>query len=245
MKQLFLVIFIFTTINTKIFAVRPFITDDAAIVGAGLLQLETWALFDIQSGEYWMMWAYGPSKKMEVAIGSIFGYDKSEYGRKDFTFALPLLEMKYLFCEYQPNKPPGVALVLGTFLPIGKGEFVAPGYGLYSFLAVTQCFGKDENVLIHGNIGANYLYSNNENQFISIWGIGTQIKAYKNLHFVGEFISGDPYVPGTGLSYHTGFRYFISDLIQIDATIGQGIAGENKDIFHAGFGLRLVLAPFE
>jgi len=237
MKKLFLAVILLTVVATKAFAVRPFITDDAAIIGFRQFQLETWTLFSNSSGEYWMMWAYGLHNRMEVAVGSILGYDQS----RKFTYALPLLEMKYLFREYQPNKPPGVALVTGTFLPVGKGDFVPAGYGAYSFLAVTQCFGENEDVLIHGNIGANWLYSNKKNQFLPIWGIGAQIRAYRGLHLVGELISGDPYVPGTGIAFQTGFRYFISDLIQIDATIGQGIAGKNKLPFWGGFGLRLVI----
>jgi len=241
MKNLFLTILIFTVITvnaTKVYAVRPFITDDAAVVGQRLLQLETWALFDKNTGEHWIMWALGPTDKLEVSMGAVYGYVQNK-NHTNFSFALPLLEVKYLLHEYQPDKLPGVALVGGTFLPMGKGEFAHTGYGFYSFLAITQCLGKDENVLIHGNIGVNYL--RDKNQFISFWGLGTQIKTYKGLHFVAEIISGDPYVPETGLVYQTGFRHFISEFIQIDATIGQGLAGENKVPFWCGFGARFVM----
>ena len=124
-KQLLIITFILTTISTTTFAVRPFITDDAAVIGHRLFQLETWALIDNSAGEYWMMWAYGPTKRLEVAIGSIFGYDKSRTGRPEFTFATPLLEAKYLFREYETGKFPGIALAVGTFLPTGRGDFVA------------------------------------------------------------------------------------------------------------------------
>jgi len=235
MKRLFSTIFIFTIIAIKIYAVRPFITDDAAVVGRGLIQLETWTLFQKNSGEHWIMWAYGPSDKLEVAIGAIYGYN-----HQNFTFAVPLLEAKYLFHEYQSGKLPGIALATGTFLPAGKGAFVPSGYGAYGFLALTQCFGQDENVLIHGNLGVNYLRNNNENRFIGFWGLGTQIRTYKGWHLVGEIMSGDPYVPGTGLTYQTGVRYFVNDNIQLDATVGQGIAGEQKVPFWWGVGARFV-----
>jgi hypothetical protein len=92
-------------------------------------------------------------------------------------------------------------LAAGTFLPAGKGAFIPQGYGAYSFLAVTQCFGEDENVLIHGNIGVNY-------------------------------------------AYQAGFRYFISDLIQVDAEFGQGLSGKEKIPFWLGFGARFVIPKF-
>ena len=245
MKRLLLTIFILVVILIKMYAVRPFITDDAAVTGNRQFQLETWALFDKFSGQHWNMLAYGFQDQLEVALGAVLGYDRSTPKHSKFSYAVPLLEMKYLFYKYQPNKLPGIALAAGSFLPSGKGAFVPPGYGAYSFLTATQCFGKDENVLIHGNIGVNYLYANSKNQFVAFWGVGTQIKTYKGLHFVGEVISSDPYVSGKDLAYQTGFRYFINDLIQVDAEIGQGITGKNKIPFWGGFGARFVITKFE
>ena len=242
MRKLFLISLILIITATKTYAVRPFITDDAAVVGHRLFQLETWTLFDKYSGQHWNMLAYGPHKRLEVAIGAVWGYERLQPGQLKFSYAMPLLETKFLFHEYRPNKPPGVALAVGTFLPVGKGGFVPQGYGSYAFLAVTQCFGKDENVLIHGNIGVNYLYVNKDNQFLPVWGVGTQIRAYKGLHVVGEIVAGDPYVPGTGLAYQAGFRYFINDLIQVDVEVGQGLAGKNKVPFWIGCGARFVMA---
>ena len=242
MKQRLLITIILFAFASKTYAVRPFITDDAAVICHRLWQLETWTLFDRFSGQHWSMLAYGLHEGLEVAVGAVWGYDRPQSRSTDFSFAAPLLEAKYLFREYQPGKFPGVALAAGTFLPSGKGEFRAPGYGAYSFLAATQCFGDNEDVLIHGNIGGKYLRVNNENQFTAIWGIGTQIRAYRGFHLVGEIIAGDPYVPGTGMAYHVGFRHFISDLVQLDASIGQGMGGKIKVPFWAGFGARIVMA---
>ena len=245
MKKKLLISFILFAFATKTFAVRPFITDDAAVIGHRLVQLETWALFEKVYGQHWAMLAYGFQNRLEVAVGALWGYERPQPEQSKLSFAMPLLEAKYLFREYQSGKPPGVALAAGTFLPVGKGGFVAPGYGAYGFMAVTQCFGKNEDVLIHGNIGVNYLYADKGNQFLPIWGLGAQIRAYKGWHLVGEIIAGDPYVPGTGTAYHAGFRYFVSDLFQLDASIGQGIAGENKVPFWAGFGARFVMTGFD
>jgi len=242
-KKLLMALFLFA-IATKTFAVRPFITDDAAVTGHRLVQLETWALFEKVYGQHWTMLSFGFHNKLEVAVGALWGYDKPQPGQSKLSFAMPLLEAKYLFREYQSGKPPGIALSAGTFLPGGKGEFVAPGYGAYSLLIATQCFGNNEDVLIHGNLGLNYLYADKGNQFLPIWGLGAQVRAYKGLHLVGEIIAGDPYVPGTGTAYHAGFRYFVSEFIQFDTSFGQGIAGEKKVPFWAGFGARFVMNWF-
>jgi len=245
MKKLLLPIFILTTVVSNIHAVRPFITDDAAVTGHKLFQISTWGNFERLSRQHWTLLTYGFSEQLEMTIGGVWGYYRPQSEQLKFSCAAPLLEAKYLFREYQPNKLPGIAMAAGTFLPAGKGEFVPQGKGAYSFLAVTQCFGKDENVLIHGNLGANYLYADKKNQFLPIWGLGTQIKTYKTLHVVGEIVAGDPYVPGSGLAYQAGFRYFVSDLIQIDMEMGQGITGENRVPFWAGCGARFVITRFK
>lgn len=215
------------------------------MVGIRLAQWETWMRFDQHSGQYWHMLAYGPSSKLETTLGAVLGYDKPHPEKTEFSYAMPLLQAKYLFKEYALGKPPGVALVGGTFLPSGKGAFVPPVYGAFSFLTVSQCFGKKEDVLIHANVGLNYLYLEKKNEWVNTWGLGTQIRTIGGFHVVGEVFSGDPYVPGTGLSYQAGFRHFVSDYIQFDATLGQGLAGTNRLPFWCSFGARLVTTWFE
>jgi hypothetical protein len=220
--------------------VRPFITDDAQVVGKRLAQWETWMRFDRISGQKWHMFAIGPNKRLELSLGGVVGYDRPDVNRSEFSYAMPLIQGKFLFREYQAGKPPGVALVAGTFLPGGTGAFVPPGYGAFSFLTISQCIGEGEKILIHANVGTNYQIINNSREIINTWGIGSQIKTYKGFHLVGELFSGDPYIPGTGLSYQAGFRHFISDYIQVDATVGQGLAGNNILPFWFSVGARFV-----
>jgi len=238
-KTLVLATFFLVAISTtKLFAVRPFITDDAAVALYKQFQLETWTYFDKFGGKHWFQVGYGLTRRLELSFAGVYGYALPDDEKSEFSFTMPLLEAKFLFRESLPDKPPGIAMALGTHLPTGKGEFVPAGRGAYTFLCATQTFGEDENIVFHGNVGLNYLYEDSENNYISYWGIGTQIKAYKGLHAVFEIISGDPYDPKTGLAYQAGFRYFISDNIQVDAEIGQGISGDFQVPFWAGFGLR-------
>ncbi len=224
--------------------VRPFITDDARVVGDKLAQLETWVRFDKESGQHWFLCAYGPNRKLELTAGGVYGYQVENESKKKFSYALPLLQVKILFNEYKPNRWPGYGVAIGTFLPLGRGSFKPAGYGTFGYLTVSQCFGEGEKFLFHGNIGANYLHIDKSNQLITTWGLGTQIKAYKGMHLVGEVFSGDPYIPGTGTSWQAGYRYFVSDLFQIDMTIGNGIAGEVILPFWFSAGLRIVTEKF-
>jgi hypothetical protein len=224
--------------------VRPFITDDARVVGEKLAQLETWLRFDREAGQHWVMAAYGPTKKLELAVGGVYGYQNNHEAKNTFSYALPLLQAKYLFKEYKPNSAPGFGVVVGTFLPVGQGGFKPAGYGSFGFITITQCFGEGDKFLLHGNVGGNYLHINNEDDLIATWGIGTQVKAYKGFHLVGEVFSGDPYVPGTGMAFQTGYRYFFSHLVQIDMTVGKGIAGDIKMPFWFSAGIRIVTERF-
>ncbi len=69
-------------------------------------------------------------------------------------------------------------------------------------------------------------------------------KSIQGLHLVGELFSGDPYIPGTGTAFQTGYRYFISDLVHIDTTVGKGIAGATIMPFWFSAGIRVVTRRF-
>jgi hypothetical protein len=230
--------------STDQFGVRPFITDDARVVGERLAQLETWLRLDKEAGQHWILGAYGPNSHVEITAGGVYGYQKHHGGGTDFSYALPLIQAKILFKEYKPNKSPGLGMVIGTFLPAGHGPFKPAGYGTFGYLMVSQSFGEGDKVLVHGNVGGNYLHIADEHKFIKTWGFGTQIKAYKGMHLVGELFSGDPYIPGTGTAFQAGYRYFFSDLLQVDTTVGKGIAGATIMPFWFSAGLRVVTKRF-
>lgn len=207
--------------------VRPFITDDSRVVGAKLSQFESWVRSDKDAFQHWVLYAYGPTNWLELTTGFVHGVDHERTAEglgNAYTYALPLLQAKFLFREYGDGKPPGLGLVAGTFLPGGSGSFKVPGYGAFAFSTITQCFG-DEWLLLHANLGGSYLYLDPNPEAILTWGTGFQLRTYKGLHTVAEIFSGDPYIPGVGTAWQFGFRHFISDELQLDATCGQGIAG--------------------
>jgi hypothetical protein len=225
--------------------VRPFITDDARVVGRKLAQIETWFRLDKESAQQWLMLAYGPTSKLEISIGGVAGAETESDGERRFAYALPLVQAKFLFREYHSNQAPGVGMVIGSFLPNGRGSFKPQGYGTFGFLTLTQAFGEGERLLLHANTGLNYLHIDGANDVLLTWGVGSQLRTLGGFHLVGELFSGDPYVPGTGTAYQAGFRHFFSDLLQIDMTFGKGIAGMNPLPFWVSGGVRIVLTTFQ
>jgi len=151
-------------------AVRPFITDDARVVGGGLSQIESWMRFDDETAELWVMAATGLTPEFELSIGGVSGVARHADGHS-FTFALPLIQGKYLFRPYGPGDWPGIAIAAGTFLPWGSGDLVPPGFGTFAFATFSQCFGEQEDVLIHLNVGANVLNDRtiNKTEVLRTW----------------------------------------------------------------------------
>jgi len=223
-------------------AVRPFITDDGNTLEYRQMELATWTHFNEFSGQLWQTCAMALSKRFELSAGAVLGYNKTADDHTEFSYTLPLIQGKYLLNRYTPNKLPGVAIVAGSSLPFGNGAFVPHGYGAFAFLAVTQCFGEDEYVLIHANLGGTYLREERKNHTDLTWGAGTQVKIYKGLHVIAEIVAGDPYIHDTGSAYQAGIRYFLSNVIQLDVAAGNGFGGENKMPFWVSCGIRYVLS---
>lgn len=231
-------------ITSSTWAVRPFITDDARVVGLRYAQLEAWLRLDKHAWQQWDMVAYGPTKWLEVSAGGVWGYHIPNNNEREFSFATPLMQAKVLFRECKANKLPGVAMVAGTFLPTGDGAFKAPGGGAFGYLSVSQSFIEGDKILLHGNVGANYFKVSGTDQTAVTWGVGSQVNIYRGFHVMGEFFSGDPYVAGAGTAYQVGFRHFISDLVQVDMTVGKGVGGAHPLPMWYSAGIRLVSARF-
>jgi len=224
-------------------AVRPFITDDATLIGRKRVEFANWTLFDKHSGQLWHSLNFGLNDWSELTVAGFWGYAKSDDdNRAKMSFTAPLLQSKFLIRDYEPNSWPGITIAVGTDLPWGKGAFVPSGYGAFTFLSATQCIGTDEDVLIHAQFGGTYLRENKKNFANYNWGIGAQVKIYKGFHGIGEFISGDPYVHNAGIGYQLGVRQFISDDLQVDFAVGNGIGqSENRMPLWLSCGIRWVL----
>jgi hypothetical protein len=222
-------------------AVRPFVTDDAAVVGERLLLLETSLRLDKTRFQNLNLLAYGPSARLELTVGFIDGFlSEAEDATGKFSLAGPLAQAKYLFKEPTPNGLPGIAAVVGFNTPYGTNNFGNASWGEFAYLAVTQSLGENDLVMIHGNIGAAYGKPDDTWKTITTWGIGTQIRLIGGLHSVAEIFSGDPYTQASGHAFQVGLRYFISRNIQVDATVGSGLGGSSTIDTWAGCGLRMI-----
>ncbi|HEU4533871.1 MAG TPA: hypothetical protein VFS00_07120 [Polyangiaceae bacterium] len=224
-------------------AVRPFITDDARVVGDRAAQLETWLRGDRRAFQHWVAGGVGPVAPLEVTLGGVYG---REDGR--FAYALPLIQLKALAVETKPGAGwPGVALAVGGFGPSGpgsRGHLRPANFDRFGYVALTQSVlpGGDD-LLLHQNVGLFVAKRSEGRDPVITWGVGTQARLWGGLHFVGEIFSGDPYAAASGAAVQAGARYFVSSVVQVDSTVGRGIWGEPALPLWGTLGLRIASAP--
>lgn len=219
-------------------AVRPFITDDARVVGGHAAQLETWTRLDATSIEHWMLVGFGPVGPLELTAGGVHGASY-ENESPHYGAAGPLLQAKLLLWGPRPNGLPGVAMAGGMVLPVGLGAFAPGGWDLFEYVAVTQSLLDRDRLLIHLNVGVFGSTDPSRAGVVPTWGAGAQLRTIGELHGVAEVFSGDPYVGSNGVAVQGGFRYIVSHAVQVDGTIGSGVSGQPALPMWGTVGLRL------
>lgn len=221
---------------SPVWAVRPFVTDDARVVGDHQAQLETSIRYDKDEFTNLNLVAFGPTANSEITMGFSHGFPLEMESNRSYSIIGPLMQFKYLFWEAKPNAYPGMAGVVGALPPWGKGEFRQENWSEFAYLAFTESLFEKEAVLIHANIGI----STTNPAAVATWGLGTQVRLIGGLHGVLEVFYNDPYVGKIGGAYQAGFRHIVTDNLQIDLTMGGGLFGSEQMPTFVGMGLRIV-----
>lgn len=236
------------------YAIRPFVTDDARVVGNKLAQLETWVLLDRSVFEHNALAAIGPTDWLELTMGFTHGSVHSA-PRRGYSITGPILQGKALVIPARDNSWPGFAVTIGTLPPLGYGAFTPPSWNGFAYAALTESL-FDEWLLFHANVGIavgneevqpSNGSSNRRVRTLLTAGFGLQARIVAGLHGIAEIYYGDPYDPRTNFpAMQTGFRYIFNDDVQIDCTFGTTLT----EIAHPGghaqtepwgtLGLRLV-----
>jgi hypothetical protein len=229
-------LFITLTLPIPVYAIRPFVTDDARVVGEHMAQIETSVKYAEDGLVNLNLLAIGPTENSEFTIGFVDGFPLNRESNRSFSIVGPLLQFKYLFWEAKPNRYPGAAMAAGASPPWGKGEFRPSRWSEFVYLAMTESLFDEDRLLIHGNIGL----STTNPATVATWGIGTQIRIIGGLNGILEVFYNDPYAGAIGGAYQIGFRYVVSDKIQVDMTMGSGLFGSTQIPTFVGMGLRML-----
>lgn len=234
------------TVTPPARAVRPFVTDDARVVGRHQAQVETWLRLDRDSLQHWIVPAFGPIAPLEVTLGALHGAPRTN---ARYTLSGPLVQAKLLLRPAEAGHGPGFAIVGGTMLPFGIGAFVSP-VNAFAYLAGTQVFG-DDAVLVHGNLGAAGARSEAPADATAqeaerharvrlTWGLATQLHLWGPANLALEVFSGDPYAEVAGGACQAGLRFIVSEVVQLDASGGVGLWGVPRMPGWVSIGLRIV-----
>lgn len=218
------------------FAVRPFVTDDARVVGEHMGQAETSVRYTKDSFSNLSLAAIGPTARSEVTVGFVDGFPLDKDSNRSFSITGPLVQFKYLLWEAKPNSYPGMAMAVGGSPPWGRGDFRPEQWSGFAYAAMTESLFDKERVLIHANLGISTSSEIN----VGTWGLGAQVRMFGGLHAVIEIFCNDPYSGKIGGAYQAGFRHIVSDRIQIDLTGGSGLFGSDQINTFVGMGLRIV-----
>ena len=237
-------------------AIRPFVTDDARVVGRKLAQLEMWALVDRLVIEHNALAAVGPTDWLELTAGLIQGGVHTG-GERGYSVTGPVLQAKALLLPASNNRWPGIAIAGGALAPWGHGPFVPPGWSGFGYVALTESLW-DEWLLVHTNLG---LAMGDDGDGVSTpgseerervrrvitGGLGVQARIIAGLHGMGEIYYGDPYdARFSHPAMQLGFRYIFSEHVQADGTFGSTLRAAASPDGHVRteqwgtLGLRLV-----
>lgn len=235
----FLVFAVILVVAPNAHAVRPFVTDDARVVGGGQMQLETWFRVEPDSFQHWAFGAVGPNDHMELSVGFVHGVGRDDQDRNQYSIGGPLFQGKFLVHDPVRNSWPGVAVVIGGVVPAGRGSLEPEGWAGFAYVALTESLWKEDRILIHGNVGFTGAAIEGRAAAFT-FGIGTEFRIYGIWHGIAELYSGDPYVGSVAGAIQAGFRFFFEDHLQLDMTAGTGVFGEKQLPPFFGMGVRLV-----
>jgi len=220
-------------------AVRPFVTDDARVVGGHQAQVETWVRYDRLGLQHWALPAFGPIDPLELTLGGLHGLARGE--RDHYSLSAPLGQAKLLLHPVKHRGWPGLAAAGGVRAPAGWGDYKAKAWDGFAYMAATTSLFDEGRLFIHVNVGlAGTTDPQSSHALAPIWGVGQQLRLVGGLHLVGEIFSGDPYAANSSGAGQVGLRYAFSDQVQIDGTLGGGIWGDAALPMWGSLGLRFV-----
>jgi hypothetical protein len=218
------------------YAVRPFVTDDARVVGYHVAQLESSVKADRNVVANLNLFAFGPTEKLELTAAWVDGFQHGRGESRVFSLQGPLVQAKYLFFGAKPNATPGLAAAAGGFPPWGSQTFKPDSSREFFYIAMTESLGDADRVLFHGNLG----FSTSGGYTVATWGLATQVRVRGGWNAIFEVFKNDPYAGDVGGAFQTGFRYIFNDNLQLDVTGGTGLWGTPHLSAYYGMGIRIV-----
>jgi hypothetical protein len=225
---------------------RPFVIEEADLVGKKLVRLESWAVATRDVFAHAALLGIGAGDFLEVKLGAVHG---GVYGRgpNGYGIAGPLLQMDAMFLAPTSRGRPGLGMQVGVISPLGYQVFQPPGWSGFGGLRITQPLFRDR-VRVHGNVG---VASGGEgdgmirDRRFADWihgGVSLEARFSERTQGIFEYFHRDPYAPyATWAAVHGGFRFWFRETIGMDAGLGLTLpyAGDDRVRVFGTIGIRL------
>lgn len=214
-------------------AVRPFVTDDAEIVGDRQLEVATWIEGGRKFFEHNLELTFGVNHWLEVGIGAVHGVEDGTYGVLG-----PLFHVKGSLRDL-PDNGWTFAGAIGGVAPLGYGSYKPEGGIGFASGIYTHSF-RDGSVLIHANLGVAFEHDRKGTHWVPTVAFGSQFHLVSILYGVTEVFYSDPMDPLMEFGGQVGLRLMFNDYLQVDATAGTEITLEGKAHPWGTLGVRFV-----
>ncbi|HZO14671.1 MAG TPA: transporter [Polyangiaceae bacterium] len=218
------------------FAGRPFITDDASVVGRGVLQLEAWLRLEEGMIQQWTVAAVGPLGPLEISAGIAAALASTDGWEPRVAGAIG--QLKALVLEPRPAGIPGIAGVIAVFPPAGSGSFATESWHAASYAALTALPFANERWAIHANLGVA-LATNESLQAGPYWALGTSVEIVEGLDVMGEVFSAEPAEDARIGATQVGLIVAFNEHVQLDGTFGGVVWGDDQPEVFATAGVKL------
>jgi hypothetical protein len=207
--------------SNAVFAIRPFVTDDARILSIGQVGSEIWLEEAMHDSNYdftqHALLSWNAYKWIEVtAVGNF--HHKS--GRME-SFN-PVLQAKLLLTKAGREGEPGLALSTANVFNSGTGTQKENAQASY-LLGLSTLRLNQDRLIIHANLGVTQARPPNEaKKTRPFWGIGFDRALWAlDWRVIGEVYSGDPYSAfRSPVAAQTGFRWLYHHQFSFDLVMG-------------------------
>lgn len=218
------------------FAGRPLITDDAGVVGRGVLQLEAWLRFEEEIIHQWTVAAVGALGPLELSAGIAAGIAAADGWEPRVAGAIA--QVKTLVIEPTPGGAPGIAGAFGLLPPAGTGSFVLDEWHTYAYAALTELPFANERMAIHVNLGVA-MASGETFEVGPYWALGTSVAIVEGLDVMAEVFSAEPAHDARIGATHVGLIAAFNEHVQLDGTFGGVVWGDDEPAVFATAGVKL------
>jgi hypothetical protein len=191
-----------------VFAAGAYVVDDAGIVDAGMVQIESWYSHSSRNENLGVVdAAYQLLPHAEFTLRN--GYDAQNGSGNDALSA----QVKFQWREGDDGKDVQSSAVFGINHSASGNRFA----GLYAYIPSTLAVG--DALDINADLGWEYEADADRN-FLT-WGVGAEAHVNDRLSFIGEAFGKNTGLPGAQF----GSRFTLLENLVLDAIYGRNVAG--------------------